>query len=77
MAIGAPRDLPPVDASNAEITDAYGVAVPAGVAASTAALAPGAPAATPQKSRPSRSARRREGPGTPRYNLMLSLGGVY
>lgn len=77
MAIGAPRELPPVDASNAEITDAYGVAVPADAAASTAALAPAAPAATPQKSRPSRSARRREGPGTPRYNLMLSLGGVY
>ena len=76
MAIGGPTDLPPVDASNVAITDANGNAVPPGTAASTAALTPGA-TATPQKSRPSKSARRREGPGSPRYNLMLSLGGVY
>jgi hypothetical protein len=76
MAIGGPTDLPPVDASNVAITDANGNPVPSGTAAGTAALAPGA-SATPQKSRPSKSARRREGPGTPRYNLMLSLGGVY
>jgi hypothetical protein len=78
MAIGGPREFPPIDSSvSTEIFDANGNPVPAGAAASTAALAPTAPAATPPKSRPTKSARRREGPGTPRYNLLLSLGGVY
>jgi hypothetical protein len=79
MAIGGPRELPPVDSASTVIIDANGNPVPpADAAASTAALAPAAPpAATPSKSRPTKSARRREGPGTPRYNLLLSLGGVY
>jgi hypothetical protein len=76
MAIGGPTDLPPVD-SSVSVLDANGNPVPAGAAASTAALSPAGPAASPPKSRPSKSSHRREGPGTPRYNLMLSLGGVY
>jgi hypothetical protein len=76
MAIGGPTDLAPVD-SSVSVLDANGNPVPAGATASTAALSPDTPAAAPQKNRPSKSSRRREGPGTPRYNLMLSLGGVY
>jgi hypothetical protein len=41
------------------------------------AIAPVAAPAKPPKSRPSRSSLHYDGPGTPRYNLMLSLGGVY
>lgn len=85
MAIGAPKALPPVDQT-------YNAASPYSAPrqspnVATAALEPdahSAPAAEPSatrkrtssNSKPRRS-RRRDGPGTPRYNLMLSLGGVY
>jgi len=75
MAIGAPAALPPVNS----------VYAPPAVAATgteqpvqTATTAP--PAETRAASKPAKTykrSRRREGPGTPRYNLMLSLGGVY
>jgi Putative peptidoglycan binding domain len=85
MAIGGPGDLPPVDSLNtAPAYDGTGFA-PQAVAA-TPVQAAGPPAATtqqvstraPEKDRSSyRRSRHSEGPGSPRYNLMLSLGGVY
>lgn len=85
MAIGAPKDFPPVTQQEPLIP---GTTAPTTPGTATAALEPGAtaPAAvspphavTP---RPPRQAKksgsfRRPAPGTPRYNLMLSLGGVY
>jgi hypothetical protein len=62
------------------------VTAPNGMAAApaTAALDPNAAAGKPVTAAPPRAERRsgnyqrrREGPGTPRYNLMLSLGGLY
>ena len=86
MAIGAPKALPPVDQN-------YNAAAPysaqQGPNVATAALEPNGgleaapsavqPSATPRKRTSSKKKyrRRRDGPGTPRYNLMLSLGGVY
>ncbi|MFA6139746.1 MAG: hypothetical protein WC684_03405 [Hyphomicrobium sp.] len=82
MAIGGPKNFPP--ATQAPLIPGATSQQP-GVA--TAALDPGSaapadfgasrqPAAAPKPRAPKRSARR-SGPGTPRYNLMLSLGGVY
>jgi hypothetical protein len=82
MAIGGPKAFPP--AVQAPLIPGTTNQQP-GVA--TAALDPGSaapadvgassqPAAAPKPRAPKRSARR-SGPGTPRYNLMLSLGGVY
>jgi hypothetical protein len=83
MAIGGPKNFPP--ATQAPLIPGTTSQQP-GVA--TTALDPGGsasanfgdsrqPAAAPKPRAPKRSARRRSGPGTPRYNLMLSLGGVY
>ena len=82
MAIGGPKAFPP--AAQAPLIPGTTNQQP-GVA--TAALEPSSappadvgasrqPAAAPKPRAPKRSARR-SGPGTPRYNLMLSLGGVY
>ena len=79
MAIGGPKVLPPVNSVYAPQPG------PAGDGSTnTAAVGPdagvpqvsSAPAA-PKPTRTSKRSRRYEGPGTPRYNLMLSLGGVY
>jgi len=86
MAIGAPSPLPPVDAANSGSMGAgYGPYRPQD--ATTAALDgsalgavdPAASAASQEepKRRASKRSRHRDGPGTPRYNLLLSLGGVY
>jgi hypothetical protein len=42
-----------------------------------AALPPPAASSTPKSNSSSKPSHRYDGPGTPRYNLMLSLGGVY
>lgn len=84
MAIGAPRTLPSVDSANAQPNyNAYSpqsgtTAVAAQDGVLGADTGP-APSASPPKRR-SKSSKRSSGrgrPGTPRYNLMLSLGGVY
>jgi hypothetical protein len=78
MAIGGPKNFP--SATQAPLIPGTTTQQP-GVA--TAALDPGSaapagashqPAAAPK---PRKRSARRSGPGTPRYNLMLSLGGVY
>lgn len=80
MAIGGPTAFPPLDpASQGALVPGTAPGQP-GVA--TAALPPGglppaAPAAAAPKKVQAYKRSRREGPGTPRYNLMLSLGGVY
>jgi hypothetical protein len=82
MSIGGPREFPaPTNVPLVPGTPGH----PSGVA--TAALEPStsAPSSTPAaapRPRPSKKmssggSHRRPGPGTPRYNLMLSLGGVY
>jgi hypothetical protein len=74
MAIGAPAVLPPVNSDYAPAAVAATDAAQPGLTAAEAPVetrAPSKPAKTYKK------ARRRDGPGTPRYNLMLSLGGVY
>jgi hypothetical protein len=80
MAIGGPRELPaaqqapliPGASGQPGVATAAldpGVAPPAGVAS---------PPAAPAKRQAKKSGGwRKPGPGTPRYNLMLSLGGVY
>jgi len=83
MAIGGPRDFPPPEAPQAPLIPGQGTTPPNNVATFTTApggaAAPVAPRATAPKKqawkKPARS--RRDGPGTPRYNLMLTLGGVY
>jgi peptidoglycan hydrolase-like protein with peptidoglycan-binding domain len=84
MAIGGPRDFPPPQATQAPLIPGATTTPPNNVAAFTpppgaGAAAPVAPRATAPKKqawkKPARS--RRDGPGTPRYNLMLTLGGVY
>jgi hypothetical protein len=85
MAIGGPIPAS-VDAQSAPPVAPPGVVTaPNGMAAApaTAALDPNA-APKPVTAAPQRRSagnnsyhRRREGPGSPRYNLMLSLGGVY
>jgi hypothetical protein len=86
MAIGAPKEFPP--ATQAPLipgTPGNGSAQP-GVA--TAALEPdAAPASAPPPAavapKPPRQVKKKSGTwrrpaqGTPRYNLMLSLGGIY
>ena len=82
MAIGGPKEFPPLDANQDALIPGTASA-PTGAA--TAALPPGAlpptgvaPAlAAPKKAVASKKSYRREAPGTPHYNLMLSLGGVY
>ena len=77
MAIGGPREFPAATQQTPLIPGTNGQP---GVA--SAALDPGAaappPAAAPAKRQAKKSGSwRKPGPGTPRYNLMLSLGGVY
>jgi hypothetical protein len=78
MAIGGPRELQP--AAQAPLIPGSTPGQPAGVG--TAALEPGVTPqgtyAPPAPSKPRQAKKsRRPGPGTPRYNLMMSLGGVY
>ncbi len=82
MSIGGPKTLPPVNSVYA----APGTPAGNGQSSTTtaAAIVPDAERArvtsAPAARRPPKTykkARRRDGPGTPRYNLMLSLGGVY
>jgi hypothetical protein len=85
MSIGGPRDLPAVDASNADpvlAPTSNGQPVGAnGLPAVQPGVTPGAPARSAAQHRPrkepSYARTQREGPGTPRYNLLLSLGGAY
>ena len=76
MAIGGPAALPPVNSVYAPPAVA---ATDAGQPdATTAAAAP--VVSSPAPSRPTKTYKKRrryDGPGTPRHNLMLSLGGVY
>jgi hypothetical protein len=82
MSIGGPRQFPaptsaplvPGDANHNQ----QGVATAA--LDQGASAPPSAPAAAPRpraSKKSSGNSHRRPGPGTPRYNLMLSLGGVY
>lgn len=85
MAIGAPREFPPAAQAPLIPGTAPG-ATPGQPNVATAALEPGVaappasvsspPAAAPRQ-RQAYKKSRRISPGTPRYNLMLSLGGVY
>jgi len=83
MAIGGPLPTT-VDAQSAPAATTGVAIAPIGMA--TAALDPNAAAAKPvtaptpraeHRSSGNRGYSRREGPGTPRYNLLLSLGGAY
>ena len=83
MAIGGPKEFAP--ATQAPLIPGTTNQQPGQPGVATAALDPNSaapadigrqPAAAPKPRAPKRSARR-SGPGTPRYNLMLSLGGVY
>jgi hypothetical protein len=78
MAIGGPAALPPV---NTEYAPPAVAATDAGQAVTTTAAADVDPAvSSPAPSKPTKTYKKRrryDGPGTPRYNLMLSLGGVY
>ena len=83
MAIGGPIPTT-VDAQSAPAATTGVVIAPTGMA--TAALDPNAAAAKPvtapapraeHRSSGNRGYSRREGPGTPRYDLLLSLGGAY
>jgi hypothetical protein len=82
MAIGGPRDLSPAVQAPLIPGGAPG-AVPGQPNVATAALDPGvsrpASVSPPSAPKPRQAYKksRRSGPGTPRYNLMLSLGGVY
>jgi hypothetical protein len=77
MAIGAPRDLPP--AAQAPLIPGTTPGQPnVGTAALEPSVTPQGNYAPPAPSKPRQAKKsRRPGPGTPRYNLMLSLGGVY
>jgi hypothetical protein len=81
MAIGGPTDLSPAAQAPLIPGGAPGTAGQPNVA--TAALDPNGArppsASSPATSKPRQAYKksRRGGPGTPRYNLMLSLGGVY
>jgi hypothetical protein len=83
MAIGGPRDLPPVDSVYAQPSVGAGNADPglatAALEQNATAEPPPRPAAssTPKSYSSSKRSRRDDGPGTPRYNLLLSLGGVF
>jgi len=82
MAIGGPKALPPVD-QNYNAASPYTLQQNGNVATATLEPEPppaAAPSATSRKKSSSSNYKRRhrrDGPGTPRYNLMLSLGGVY
>jgi hypothetical protein len=84
MSIGGPRDFAPTTqeplvpgapAQRGSVdTAAYD---PSASAPAATAPTPPAVAPKPRPSKKSASSHRRPTPGTPRYNLMLSLGGVY
>ncbi len=77
MAIGAPAALPPV---NSVYAAPALPATDAGQPSVTAAATPPVETTASAPSKPVKTSKRRhryDGPGTPRYNLMLSLGGVY
>jgi hypothetical protein len=80
MAIGAPKTLPPVNSTYAPQATPAGNGQP-GAATATAlgpdAGVPAAASAAPKPAKTYKRSRRKKGPGTPYYNLMLSLGGVY
>lgn len=79
MTVGGPKELPPVNTVYAPAATPAGDGQPPGIA--TVAIEPqdSPPPAAARAAKPRTSSKkvRREGPGTPRYNLMLSLGGVY
>ncbi len=82
MAIGGPATLPPVDsvyappnAGNGAISIGSPGVAPAAVGPGPTPVASSAP--TSKSSKSYKRSRHEEGPGTPHYNLMLSLGGVY
>jgi hypothetical protein len=87
MAIGAPKEFPPAVQAPLIPGTPPGTAAPGQPGVATAAHDPGVapPASVSTQSaepKPQRQAKKsgswhRPGPGTPRYNLMLSLGGVY
>jgi hypothetical protein len=83
MAIGGPKTLPPVNSVYAPQTPAAGNGQTGVNTAAAVGPNAGTPPGTSVSSAPKpakthkRSRRRRDGPGTPRYNLMLSLGGIY
>lgn len=84
MSIGGPVPVPPTSREplipgtsapqQGVDTAAYdpGASAPTGMSSPPPAVAP-----KPRPSKKSASSHRRAAPGTPRYNLMLSLGGVY
>ena len=82
MAIGGPRDLPAIDSANADPSVPatsngslpVGAALP-GMTSPAASVRTASQHRSKQSREPSRT--RHEGPGTPRYNLLLSLGGAY
>ncbi len=81
MAIGGPRELPAINSTNADPTlpaSNSGLAVGAQQPGFTAPAAQ-VRTASQHRAKPSREPSRtpHEGPGTPRYNLLLSLGGAY
>jgi hypothetical protein len=79
MSIGGPKDFPaPTTAPliPGATNQTPGVAT-AALDPSTPGVAPSAPAAAPKARTSKKTSHRRASPGTPRYNLMLSLGGVY
>jgi hypothetical protein len=76
MAIGGPAALPPVNSVYAP--PAVAATEPGQPGVTSAAAPPDETAPAPSKpTKISKKRRRYDGPGTPRYNLMLSLGGVY
>jgi hypothetical protein len=84
MAIGGPRDLPPATQAPLIPGAANAPGSPAQPGVATAALDPSvgpsngfAPPAAAKPRQGKKSSWRRPAQGTPRYNLMLSLGGVY
>lgn len=84
MSIGGPRDFAPMTREplipGSQPSGDQGMASAAyDPSSANSALPPSAPAAAakPRPSKKTASSHRRASPGTPRYNLMLSLGGVY
>jgi hypothetical protein len=76
MAIGGPAALPPVNSVYAP--PAVAATEPGQPGVTAVAAPPDETAPAPSKpTKISKKRRRYDGPGTPRYNLMLSLGGVY
>jgi hypothetical protein len=76
MAIGGPAALPPVNSVYAP--PAVAATEPGQPGVTSAAAPPDETAPAPSKpTKISKKRRRYDGPGTPRHNLMLSLGGVY